>query len=287
MNRETKALPLFFILAMLILATGFYSFSQAESKTFRKNTDLIWSINERASQLSLAILFVVEGVKKDYDHVSHVQQDLIKLTEQLAIDMPESIALNQSVVDLSNQVEQIKSLHAIYRNSLLFFPEASRQLHQLLKKNSQANELIEQLHSLERNILLFNISPDSFYQAELEQNILVQYLYPSKQHGAAQAIKNGSVIASLNPETKLHLDILLKHVQIIIDHQQKLDGLLSNILKSPVAEQSHIILALYDADFQASVTRAETIRKGFYISIFLLIIYIILMPGRLKTTITG
>ena len=261
MNKEIKVLPLFFILTMLILATGFYSFSQVESKIYRKNTNLIWNINERASQLSLAILLVLEGINRDYDTVSHVQQDLIKLTEQLPIDTPESIALTQSVVNLSNQIEQIKSLHAIYRNSLLFYPEANRKIQQRLK-TSQANELTEQLNSLERNILLFQISSGLIYQPKLDNSTLV--------------IKNNSVIVSLDTETKRQLDLLLKHIQIIIDYRLKRDKLFTSILNSPVTEQSHSILALYDADYQTSLSRAKTMKKGFYISALLLIISVVL-----------
>ncbi|GAW86682.1 hypothetical protein bplSymb_SCF03502P017 [Bathymodiolus platifrons methanotrophic gill symbiont] len=263
MNRVIKTLPLFFILAMLILATGFFSLAQVESKTYQNNTDLIRYINEQTSLLSSAILFVVEGVNKDYDSIAHVQQDLLKLIQQLTVDMPEVITLKLSVVNLNNQVEHIKSVHAIYRNSALFFPTASRQLHQRLKINNQANELIMQLHTLERNLLLFHLSPDSFDRPVLEQDI--------------QLIKNNSVIVSLNTETRLHLDLWLKHVQIIINHRLKLDRLLTNLLKSPIAEQSHIILALYDADYQYKLARAETMRKGFYISAFLLIISVILV----------
>ncbi|OQK16729.1 hypothetical protein AU255_02135 [Methyloprofundus sedimenti] len=126
MNRVKKALPLLFILTMLISATSFYSLAQVDYKNYQKNTDLIWNINEQASLLCKAIIQVSRGEHIDYDHVTLVQQNLTRLTQQLSLDTPESIALNRSVLSFSNEAEKFKSLHAIYRNSLLFSPKLAR-----------------------------------------------------------------------------------------------------------------------------------------------------------------
>lgn len=272
MNRVKKALPLFFILAMLVLATSLYSLAQVNHHAYQNKTNLVRNINEQASLLSLGIFLVAEGVSADYDHVTLIKQRLIKLTKQLKLNTPSDIALYQSTLNLMNQVEQVKSYHAIYRNSLLFFPKASNQLRQRLRKKSQAVGLINPLRTLAHKVLLFNISPDTINQHELLQSII--------------SIEKNPVIFNLDTETKLHFKLLLKHVQLIIDYQQRLKKLYANILSAPVAEQSHALLSLYNADFQISLNKAVNVKKGFYIATLLLIISIILILTRLKRALT-
>ena len=124
MNQVKKVTPLFFMLAMLILATGLNSLSQVDHTAYQNKTDLIRNINEQASQLSLAVFLVAEGETTNYDQVTLVKRDLTSLTEQLVLNTPPSNTLYQSTLNLMDQVEQIKSTHAIYRNSLIFFPTA-------------------------------------------------------------------------------------------------------------------------------------------------------------------
>lgn len=273
MNRVKKALPLFFILAMLILATSLYSLSQIDIKTYQKNTDLIRNINEQASLLKEAIILVAEGDSADYDHVTHVKHSLVELTQKLALDKYESIVLNRSISDLFTKIEYIKRYHATYQNSLLFFPEATRQIHALLKHKQPGTDLSDLLIALEHNILLFIISPDFLYQSRLQQSI--------------QSIKNHSGTVDLESEIKLQLDLLLKHVEIIITHRQKLNGLFSNTLNSPIAQQTHALLMRYTVAFEASLSKAASIKQAFYISTLFLIISVILVLARLKNTLSS
>lgn len=272
MNRVKKILPLFFMLAMLVLATSLYSLSQVDNKAYQNKINLIRNISEQASQLSLAVFLVAEGESTDYDHVTLINQHLVKLTDQLELNTPPSITLNQSTLNLMIQVENIKSLHAIYRNSLLFFPKATQQLHQLLRRAPQASQLVKQLSTLEHKVLLFNINSDAINQSTLQQNI--------------NSIQDSSVIFNLDTTTKLHLDLLLKHVQLIIDYQQQLKKLYTSILESPVIRHSHTLLSFYSTNFQVSLNKAATIRRGFYIATIFLIISVILVLSRLKTALS-
>ena len=272
MNRIIKALPLLFMLAMLILASSLYSLSQVGHKAYQNKTALVRNINEQASQLSLAVFLVAEGVNTDYDHITLIKQRLITFTKQLKLTTPASAALHRSILNLMNQVEQVKSLHAIYRNSLLFFPKATSQLHQLLNKKNQTAEIINPLNALEHKLLSFNISPDTINHSELLQSI--------------NTIENTLVTFNLNAETKLHFDLLLKHVKLIIDYQQQLKNLYAGILNSAIADQSQNLLLIYNTDFQVSLKKSATIRKGFYIATLFLISSVILVLIRLKSILT-
>jgi len=272
MNRMTKALPILFMLAMLILASSLYSLSQIDYKTYQKKINLIRNINEQASQLSLAVFLVAEGIKRDYDHITLIKQRLVKQTKQLRLHSLPDAALYQSTLNLVEQVEQVKSLHAIYRNSLLFFPKATSQLHRRLNDINQATEITEQLNTLEHQFVSFNISPDTVNQPELLQSI--------------SAIENNPGISSLDAEIQLHFDLLVKHVNLIIDHKQQLKTLYADILSSPISEQAHHLLSLYSTDFQERLKKAAIIKKGFYIVTLFLISSVILVLSRLKTALT-
>ena len=272
MNQVKKVTPLFFMLAMLILATGLNSLSQVDHKAYQNKTDLIRNINEQASQLSLAVFLVAEGETTNYDQVTLVKRDLTSLTEQLVLNTPLSHTLYQSILNLMDQVEQIKSTHAIYRNSLIFFPTATRQIHQLLRKEPQTVQLSNLLITLEHKVLVFNISSNTTNKTELQQSI--------------GAIENSPFIFNLEAETKRHLDLLLKHIQLIIDYQQQLKKLYASILESPITEQSHALLSFYNTDFQVSLDKATSIKRGFYIAIIFLIISVILALYRLKSALS-
>ena len=272
MNQVKKVTPLFFMLAMLILATGLNSLSQVDHKAYQNKTDLIRNINEQASQLSLAVFLVAEGETTNYDQVTLVKRNLTSLTEQLVLNTSLSNTLYQSIVNLMDQVEQIKSTHAIYRNSLIFFPTATRQIHQLLRKESQTVQLSNLLITLEHKVLVFNISSNTINQIELQQSI--------------SAIENSPFIFNLEAETKRHFDLLLKHIQLIIDYQQQLKKLYASILESPITEQSHALLSLYSTNFQVSLDKATSIKRGFYIATIVLILSVILALYRLKNALS-
>ncbi|NOQ14351.1 MAG: EAL domain-containing protein [Methyloprofundus sp.] len=272
MNKAIKALPLLFILTMLILASSLYSLSQVDHKAYQNKTVLVRNINEQASQLSLAIFLVAEGVDKDYDHVTSVKQHLVMLSKQLKLNTQPSTELYQSTLSLIDQVEQVKSLHAIYRNSLRFFPRASTQLQQLLSKENQTTELVHQLSALEHRLLLFNINSDITNKTELLQSI--------------HAIENNPVFFNLATEPKLQFDLLLKHIKLIIDARQQLKHLYASILNPAITAQSHTLLAVYSADFQVSLKKSATIKKGFYISTLFLISSVIFVLSHLKSTLT-
>ncbi|NOR79472.1 MAG: EAL domain-containing protein, partial [Methyloprofundus sp.] len=272
MNRVTKALPIFFMLAMLILASSLYSLAQIDYKAYQNKINLIRNINEQASQLSLAVFLVAERVKTDYDHITLIKQRLVKHTKQLRLHSPPDAALYQSTLNLVEQVEQVKSLHAIYRNSLLFFPKATSQLHLRLNDINQATEIIEQLNTLEHQFVSFNISSDTINQPELLQSI--------------SAIENNPGISNLDVETRLHFDLLVKHINLIINYQQQLKSLYASILSSPISERAHHLLSIYSTGFQARLKKAAIIKKGFYITTLFLISSVILVLSQLKTTLT-
>ncbi|NOR79318.1 MAG: EAL domain-containing protein, partial [Methyloprofundus sp.] len=152
-----------------------------------------------------------------------------------------------------------------------FFPTATRQIHQLLRKEPQTVQLSNLLITLEHKVLVFNISSNTINQTELQQSI--------------SAIENSPFIFNLEAETKRHLDLLLKHIQLIIDYQQQLKKLYASILESPITEQSHALLSLYSTNFQVSLDKATSIKRGFYIATIVLILSVILALYRLKNAL--
>ncbi len=272
MDRVKNALPLLFMLALLTLATSLYSFSQVDHKSYQEKTNLIRNINEQAAQLSLAIFLVAEGQTLDYDQLTTIKQRLISFANQLQLNTAKNITLHQSVFSLTDQVEKIKSLHAIYRNSLLFFPKATDQLHQLLNEKKGQTELIKLLNALEHKVLLFNIDSATVSRSELQQYI--------------KRLKQNLATVSLDTKTRLHFDLLLKHLELIFDCHQQLKKLYENILNSTISQESNAILSAYNKALQASINKAETIRKGFYIATLFLIISVALVFARLKTALS-
>ncbi|MCK5354799.1 MAG: diguanylate cyclase, partial [Methyloprofundus sp.] len=272
MNMLKTWFSLFFLLAMLLLASSLYSLSQVDHQPHQNKVDLARSINEQAAQMSLAVFLVAQGGGHSYDYITSIKQNLAHLTQQLNLNTLQSTALYRSTLSLVEQVEQVKSTHAIYRNSLLFFPKASAQLHQRLNKENQINNLINQLSTLERKVLLFNISSDAVNHSELLQSIA--------------AIENNPVIFDLPEATRQHFDLLLKHAQLIIDYHQRLKTLYASIFNLAVAERSYALLSLYRADFEASLNEAASIKQGFYLAILLLIFSVLFALSHLKSVLT-
>ncbi len=273
MKKINRLISLFLILTLLAIATSLYLLAQTDNKAYQSKVDLISRINEQASQLSLAIFLLVEEGNINYDRITQLKQHLIKLTEQLKADTQSDINLSQSTLKLTNLVEDVKSQHAIYRNSLLFFPKGLQLVHQLLTNEPQPPaQLSRQLNTLEQKVFLFNISSDTINQFDLLQSI--------------KKIENNPAILNLNTLTKHHLDQLLQHVLVIVNYRQQLNELYASILESTIHKQSRTLLDAHNKSFQASLNKAANIRLGFYLAALLLIISIILTLRSLKIAST-
>ncbi|NOQ65551.1 MAG: EAL domain-containing protein [Methyloprofundus sp.] len=270
MNKALEFLLLFFMLATLVLASSLYSKSQVDHQSYQDQTHLVNQINEQAAQLSLAIFLVAEGERLNYDNMTLSGKVLKELNQQLDLSQPENTKLQQINLLLIEQAEKIKSLHAVYHNSLFFLPKEMNDLQVQLKRSNQSPILAIQLAALQQHLLLFNLSPDTSNIQGFQQ--------------AIDTLSRHELNLKITPNNRLSL--LLKHAQLIINYQQQLKQLFQHIINSPVATQVHVVLTAYASHFQASLNKAENIKKGFYIATLLLILSVIWALIRLKRALS-
>jgi len=239
---------LFFSLS--ILATWLYSYSQVDYLTYQQQTKVIRDIQENTAALTRKVILVQQGQSYNYDKVAKTLNDNEVLVSILASEKKNKLSqIIESWNDLKVIVENIKSDHAVYQNSLKYFPIGTEHLHSELSTNKNNKALIKALLNLERQVILFSLGhrADTFEQLNSQ-------------------IKAFNTLAEKLPkDTEFSVLMLSKHAQIILKKQQRLKHRNTQLLNTKIPQQIQHQLTQYNQNHQQQVNQAAKIRLILYI----------------------
>jgi len=255
MSTKKKILALICMIVMLLLVTNLYFLSRVDHKAHDMQLAFIQKINHQAAQVSIAMMKVSSSSLPHYDDIKKEVFSFQKLIKQLKLESLASQQLKAASLEFINNIEAIKSNHAVYQNSLLLFPEEITRL----QTESNGTPLYHTLKRLEYLTLLFNIN-----QSEQNKNQLLRY---------ANNIQSEK------------LAILLKHVHLIAQHSEQFIPLYQQILSPKLHQHSQHLLRHYENEFEKIRLKARKIKLGFYLSLLLLIVSTIALSIRLTSAL--
>jgi len=239
----------------LLLVTELYCLSRVNHKPYDAQLAFTQKINNQAVQVSMAMMKVTSLSLPHYDTVTQKERDFQILIKQIKMDSPISHLLKTASLDFIDNIEEIKSNYATYKNSLLLFPtEVAR-----LQAETNNPKLYQTLQKLEYLTLLFNINPTT-------QNKKTLLLYANSIHSDK-------------------LNALLKHITLITQHPERSNQLYQKILNPSLQQHSNNLLKYYEKGFEESLIKAQQIKLGFYLFLILFIISTIALSVLLTNTL--
>ena len=136
-----KTNHIFFLAVILFLLTGLlvtwlYKQSQVDYQAHRSRVELVRNIQEYTSKLTRHLLLVQDGQISHYDNVTKTQKEI----ELFISKLPSNETSNHLVeawVGFKETIEAVKSDHAVYQNSLVYFPKGAEDLFVSNKKQNK------------------------------------------------------------------------------------------------------------------------------------------------------
>jgi signal transduction histidine kinase len=246
------------ILLVLLLAvsTWFFINVHIDYQFHQTRIEQVRKIQQEVSNLIRNTLLVENGELQHFDEIAHNQQALESMLHALA-ENDESQPFIAATRRTITTVTYIKSTYAIFRNSLLYFPKGFTTLREELIKANIDDSVIEKLDDLDRSVT---------------QLIITNYGIQSKNSLNAQV----DVVRMTESKLPQHLtkivEQLLRHTNILIEHSTQLASLNKQLLSKDVNNTAQRILDSYHNVLQQDINQADTVRKRFYFTIFLLIV---------------
>jgi len=249
---------LFFLLS--ILGTWLYSYSQIDYLTYQQQTELIRDIQENTAALTREVILIQQGRSYNYDKVAKILSNNQILVSKLASEKKNKLSqIIESWNDLKVIVENIKSDHAIYQNSLRYFPIGTEHLHSELSKNKNNKAFIKALLNLERQVMQLSLGHSTHSFEQLNSQIEVFNTLAEK----------------LPKDTAFSVFMLSKHAQLLLRKQQQLEQRQTQLLNTKIPQQIQHQLAQYNQSYQQQLKHAAEIRLILYIICVVLLILII------------
>jgi signal transduction histidine kinase len=242
------------LIMLLAVLTWFFVNVHIDYQFHQTRIEKIRHIQQEVSDLVRNSLLVEKGELQHFDDVAHNQQKLENMLHNIA-ENENTQPLISATTQIIATVTQIKSSHAIFRNSLLYFPRGVATLRAELV-NSPFASIIEKLNILERDVTQLIITNSG----DQSKNIL---------NAQVDAIRMAE--SDLPEHLGSSIEQLLRHTRVLIEHSIKLKALNKQLLNNNVNTGVQQLLDIYQNDLQHDITEADTVRDRFYFTIFLLI----------------
>ncbi|NOR71889.1 MAG: hypothetical protein GQ532_19755, partial [Methylomarinum sp.] len=226
-----KTNHIFFLAVILFLLTGLlatwlYKQSQVDYQAHRSRVELVRNIQEYTSKLTRHLLLVQDGQISHYDNVTKTQKEI----ELFISKLPSNETSNHLVeawVGFKETIEAVKSDHAVYQNSLVYFPKG---VEDLFASNKKQNKFILGLADLERKVFQFGIGRTRDKKVQLSESL-------KRFNGLAKSLPAKDLFSA---------NMLIKHVEIILNKYSRLEKLRGQLLKTDLPQYSQVILNQYN-----------------------------------------
>jgi diguanylate cyclase (GGDEF)-like protein/PAS domain S-box-containing protein len=243
-----------FVFSAILLAAVVWVFvnSQVDNNKHNQRLTLLIQIQQKTAKLVERILLVETGELQNFDEISDLENQLAIAVSNLE---PNANALADEVNYILNLVTQIKATYAVYRNSLLYFPNGAQSLMATLRQAKQA-ALATKISRLNKDILLFSAYGKSSVNLEklIEEIHHIEQLIPQLPQSLSDNVKQ-----------------LLRHADVFIQYTDTLKKLNSRLLNNQLSTLSQQHMEEIGKQFQRQLDKAAIVRQLFFGAIFLLV----------------
>ncbi|MDX8396860.1 MAG: EAL domain-containing protein [Mariprofundaceae bacterium] len=233
-----------------------------DSGRYNDVTSMVQQLSHHDTLLNQGVLSALSGHLNHYDSLAQERGFTLKLLNQL--NAQGSIISQSTSFDASNLIqkklhliESFKAQNAILHNSLQYFPTAVSKLNN--PTNTHKTSLA--MNDLLQKILLYNIRPT--------------------MHAKARVLM---IIQTLKPQANASITPLLRHAEIIIEQRQSIDPVIQSILAIPSQKAIESIHDRLTAQHNQQMKEANTYRAIMYVIAVLLLLYILLLLSRLRSS---
>ncbi|MHC8324194.1 DAHL domain-containing protein [Pseudomonas sp. GB2N2] len=272
-----RSLALLGIVALLLASTLLFFYlksSSSQTSTYAESRDLIGRIKQLNAQWETEILKARIATNHNYDPLVTPLTEMTQLWErfdsmasnhgrnELPVWRASLVAYLTAIQEKTRLVEQFKSHNAVLRNSLAFLPTAEDDIQEQLARLVDSDKL-----------QLQNIATDT-YDLLLSSLEFAQVTSDEKAADILLGLNKLGVNKMRLPEP-FHspIDILSKHISLILREQPVVNRLLENIEAIPVAERLDDITALLNTDQQ----QADAVDQRYHFYLLVLSVLLVLL----------
>lgn len=247
------------MLVVLLFATVFLLGSLRIGKDEHdRYASALTSAARLAGELQNAVLGIQSGVANDYDTITGLQREVTQLVPVFE-SRPDMQSLADSIRRKVDLVEQFKSQHAIYRNSLHALPV----LHDELRRTTEYARLDPKLDVLLTGVEL-SVFRDTFIYEDSGKPLVLDSL---------EALQAQREFAALSKITEWNL--LAAHVDKLIEVTPKKVQLFEAIQSVPLIRLIRPARMVIESEYEYRLARSKLFQMGsFVLSIVLLLIVI-------------
>ncbi len=248
-----------------------------DQETHSRLLQQIYQLKSANSQANEELIRTLSGLKSHYDTLveatSHLQQSAIQL-QRSATDRLDGVLDNElikvieAITTKQVAIEEIKSHHAVLRNSINYLPLVVENFISGLNAAERNSGISHAAHSLLHHLLSVSI------------NNHAEHL-----HGAHQAIDMLRAKQNILEQASLQqLQSLLTHAGIVIEYKGDVDNQLAGAERVPLEQNIDRIHVTYQAYYQSREAQADTHRALLFSAAALLLIGALVVFVRLRRT---
>ncbi len=261
------------LVSLLLLGWLYYQSTQIDIELHLRTVQNFEQLRQQDARLNQYVLQSRYGQLKNYDPIVSSQQYISFTLDRLQQEKPLYFGDGHSEIQLAFKkysslfkqknelIENFKSHNAVLRNSMQYFPIASKLQLDLLEPQSERALL---LHELRENVLLYDHSATNDLKDRIHEIITV--LQQSTESGDTQ------------------LESLIKHVTIIMAHKIEVDTLTRDITQSLTATQADKVFEIYSNLFAQREHSAANYKLAMALLSFAMLTYLAWVFARLQLT---
>lgn len=221
-------------LSLVLLAIYLYQHSQTNDQLHRDRIALIRDIQLKTADLTRNVVLVEQGQISHFDEVTKTQIKIDVLMTALADDNHVTDDLLETWGLLKNNVENIKSAVAVFRNSVLYFPKGAENLYEKFADDKEQKNFISELVILQCLVMQFSKG----------------HLNGTDSGLLEQIKKFNQATGALPKQAVFEASMLARHAGILINKQLLLQQLHSQLLDTKMLHLTQLSLNQYNQDFQ-------------------------------------
>lgn len=191
-----------------------------------------------------------------------------KHTEKLPNEVHINLNRLSAIFDIKIELlEQFKSQNAILHNSLVYFPKAVMQIEARIPVTQpNGRKLKEGINTLLRRTLAYSLSSNDSLKQKINQTMR-RVLDANRK---------------FSPALRLDIQILLAHVNIIIENKAAVDGTVQRLVSMPTAMRIDELFHAHNDSYQLALARSDNYQLALYILSVLLIAYVVTILVQLN-----
>jgi PAS domain S-box-containing protein len=261
------------LIGFLLLSWLYFQSVQIDTPLHLRTIQNFEQLSKQDARLNQFVLQARYGQLKNYDPIISSQQQIDFLLNTMAQEKADYFGKGNSEIQQAFQhyrelfkqkyqlIENFKSQNAVLRNSLQYFPIASKLQ---LDTHAPQSERAQLIHELHNNVLLYDYNATADLKNRIQQTLTMLQL---------SAEDGDEALESLN-----------KHVAIIMSHKTEVDTLVHKITQSTTSFQADKLHQIYSQLFTKRQQKAANNKLAMAIFSAIMLAYLAWVFTRLKVT---